>query len=46
MRASIAASLALSASSMAFLAAGFLTASGFTAATSSTPVFLAASTAS
>ena len=32
-------------SSMAFLAAGLVTASGFTAATSSTPVFLAASTA-
>ena len=32
-------------SSIAFLAAGLVTASGFTAATSSTPDFLAASTA-
>ena len=41
----MAASLALSASSMAFLAAGFLTASGFTALISATPLSFAPSTA-
>ena len=44
-RASIAASFAFNASTTAFLASGFLTAVGFTAATSDTPVFLAVSTA-
>ena len=44
-RASISASLAFNASSIAFFAAGLAFASGFTALTSDTPVFLAVSTA-
>ena len=44
-RASIASSFAFNATSIAFFAAGFLAASGFTALTSDTPVFFAVSTA-